>query len=129
MVVNSAAFLFDRCPWRIRCCRMPLFGTLAVRGFNVFARAAVRMASRLPGGLPAEVKSGYLFPYDNFANRIATLRFVEDIPLSPRHPTWKTVAEIQKGLCKLADKPVLLAWGMRDFFIFPLPVALSSKVN
>lgn len=115
VVINSAAFLVDRCPLRIRVCRIPLFGSLAVRGFNAFARAALSHATAHPERLTDAVKAGYLAPYDSYANRIATLRFVQDIPLASRHPTWKTVTSIQKQLCRLIDRPMLICWGMRDF--------------
>lgn len=117
--MNTAAFLSDQCPWRIKVCKIPLFGTLAVRGLNAFAGAAVKMATTRPGGLEKQVKAGYLAPYDSFATRIATLRFVQDIPLSPRHPTWKTIDDIQNQLSTLSAKPLLLCWGMRDFCFTP----------
>jgi haloalkane dehalogenase len=119
VVANSAAFLVDRCPLRIRCCRLPVFGTVAVRGFNAFVKAALRQATAHPERMPEAVRQGYLAPYDSFANRIATLRFVQDIPLSPKHPTWSTVTWLQKNLCKLAGKPMLVCWGMRDFCFTP----------
>jgi len=115
VVLNTAAFLLPQCPLRIRLCRLPLFGTLAVRGFNAFARAAIYMASANAGNMPAEVRAGYLAPYNNYRNRIATLRFVEDIPLGPRHPSWKVVSAIQKKLHLLEDKPMLICWGKQDF--------------
>ncbi|MFA5203527.1 MAG: alpha/beta fold hydrolase [Lentisphaeria bacterium] len=119
VAMNTAAFRLPRCPWRIRVCRTPVLGALAVRGGNAFARAAVRMATTRPGGLPPAVRAGYLAPYDSWANRIATLRFVQDIPLSPRHPTRATLEAVEQNLPRLADKPLLLLWGMRDFCFTP----------
>jgi hypothetical protein len=43
VVLNTAAFLLPDCPWRIRICRLPGFGTLALRGLNAFSRAALHM--------------------------------------------------------------------------------------
>ncbi|MDT8389523.1 MAG: alpha/beta fold hydrolase [Lentisphaeria bacterium] len=117
--MNTAAFLSNHCPWRIRACKLPLFGSLAVRGFNAFAGAAVTMATTRPGGLEKQVKAGYLAPYDSFSTRIATLRFVQDIPLTPRHPTWPTILEIENRLPSLKTKPLSLCWGMRDFCFTP----------
>jgi haloalkane dehalogenase len=113
IVLNTAAFLMDFCPFRIRVCRWPLFGTLALRGFNAFAKAATSMAVEKP--MAPEVKAGLLAPYDSWANRIATLRFVQDIPMRRSHPSWETVADIQKGLHLLAEKPMMICWGMQDF--------------
>lgn len=115
VVMNTAAFLLPRCPWRIRLCRVPGFGALAVRGFNAFARAALHMAVAEPQRLSPVVRAGFLAPYDTWRNRIATLRFVQDIPLSPRHPTRQVLIGIEERLPLLAEKPMLICWGEKDF--------------
>ena len=117
VLMNTAAFRSQAIPWRIAACRVPLFGTLAVRGMNAFAGAATFMA--VEKRLPPAVKAGYLKPYDSWANRIATLRFVEDIPLSPSHPSYATLTGIEEALPTLADKPMLLVWGMKDWCFTP----------
>jgi haloalkane dehalogenase len=115
IVMNTAAFRSDFIPLRINICKIPLFGDIAVRGFNAFAKAAVYMATADPAGLSEKVKSGYLAPYNNYHNRIATLRFVEDIPMAPSHPSYKTLIDIENKLTLLKDKPVLVIWGAKDF--------------
>jgi haloalkane dehalogenase len=50
---------------------------------------------------------------------VAVYRFVQDIPASPRHPTWQTLEMIEAGLARLANRPVLLIWGMRDWCFRP----------
>ncbi len=112
---NTAAFRAPRMPWRIRVCRTPLLGPLAVRGLNAFARAALWMATARPAGLPREVQAGLLAPYSSWANRIAIQRFVEDIPMRPEHPSYRDLLAVEQGLNRLADRPVLLAWGMQDW--------------
>jgi haloalkane dehalogenase len=112
---NTAAFHLDRCPLRIRACRLPLLGPLAVRAGNAFARAALHMASARPGGLSPAVRAGYLAPYGTWHDRVAILGFVRDIPLSPRHPTYATLAAIEAGLPALRAHPLLIGWGLRDF--------------
>ena len=115
VLFNTAAFLQNQCPWRIRVCRLPVVGTLAVRGFNAFARAACSMAVARGKRLQGAIRDGFLHPYDSWAHRIATHRFVQDIPLHPPHPSWETVAHIQKNLHLLRDRPVLICWGKQDF--------------
>ena len=61
------------------------------------------------------VKNGYLKPYDNYQNRIANLRFVEDIPLNKKHRSWNSGEEISAQLDKLKEKPILICWGDKDF--------------
>lgn len=116
-VLNSAAYLAPHMPFRIGLCRVPLLGPLLVRGFNAFARAATWMAPAT--SLSQEVKAGYLYPYDNWDHRVAILRFVEDIPMSHNHPSYKTLESIEHYLWTLQHKPTLIAWGMKDFCFTP----------
>ena len=52
-------------------------------------------------------------------DRIATLRFVEDIPLEPSHPSWDEIDRIEKNLAHLKQKPVVLFWGDKDWCFTP----------
>ena len=114
IVFNPAAF-FGPCPLRIRVCRWPVLGDIAVRGFNAFARCAVRTACKDQTRMTAEVKRGYLLPYDSFANRIATLRFVQDIPLTRNVPSHAVVSAIEASLPQFRDRPMIVLWGGQDF--------------
>lgn len=116
IVLNTAAFP-GPAPLRIRACRTPLVGPLAVRGLNAFARLATVMA--VERELPKAVHDGYLAPYGSWDERVATLRFVEDIPLSPAHPSWSALIEIERSLAHLADRPACLIWGERDWCFTP----------
>jgi len=84
-----------------------------VRGFNGFAGPATKMAVTKP--LAKAIKAGLVYPYNNWQNRIATHRFVQDIPLQSGHPSYQRLLEIENGLEQLKAKPMLLLWGMRDF--------------
>lgn len=110
--LNTAAFKSLRIPLRIAVCKIPVFGEWLVRTFNAFAYPATFMASSK--GLEKNVKDGFLFPYDSYENRIATARFVKDIPLGKNHPSYKTLSDIEDGLKKL-DMPKLFIWGAKDF--------------
>lgn len=116
---NTGAFRMDHIPWRIAVCRIPALGQLAVQGLNGFVRAALSMATTQPQRFTPEVRAGYLAPYNNWSNRIATHRFVLDIPLRPGHPSYATLVEVEQGLAELKRLPVLLAWGMRDWCFTP----------
>ena len=119
VLLNTGAFPPPFIPFRIRVCRWPVFGKVALQGFNAFARAAVTMATEQPGGLPADVAAGMLAPYDNWNNRIATYQFVKDIPLTRSHPTWNVLEQIENRLGELADKEIHLCWGMKDWCFRP----------
>jgi haloalkane dehalogenase len=112
-VFNTAAFPSPRIPFRIAVCRVPGLGPLAVRGFNGFAGAAIHMATEK--GLAPAVRAGLLAPYDSWANRVAVQRFVEDIPMSPAHPSWATLRRVEEGLAQFRDRPVLIGWGEKDW--------------
>jgi pimeloyl-ACP methyl ester carboxylesterase len=113
IILNTAAFADTVVPWRIRLCRAPLVGELIVRGGNGFAWPATWMAVSKP--LPEDVKRGFLFPYDSWANRIATHRFVVDIPSGQGTSSDRALAEIEARLPLLREKPVGIFWGADDF--------------
>ena len=113
VLFNTAAFLSRQIPWSINLCRLPLFGPLAVRGLNAFAGLAVSRACRRP--MSPQVKAGYLAPYDTYANRVAILRFVQDIPMSRKTPSFSLVKSMQEQLTQFAERPVLILWGKKDF--------------
>ncbi len=113
VVLNTAAFRSPRIPLRINMCRIPVLGDIIVRGFNGFARAALSMA--VVHRMAPDVARTYLKPYDSWAHRVAILRFVQDIPLSPRDGSWQTLVNIENKLVQLLNTPMLILWGGRDF--------------
>ncbi|MDR1384301.1 MAG: alpha/beta fold hydrolase [Planctomycetaceae bacterium] len=119
VLMNTAAFISSRCPFRIRVCRMPFLGRWAVQGWNAFAVAATRMAMNNRKKMTREIRAGLLSPYNSWANRLAVYRFVKDIPLSPKHPSYSTLLDIEKNLPMFREKPLLLIWGMHDWCFSP----------
>ncbi len=119
VLFNTGAFRSTHMPWRIAACRVPLFGPFAVRGLNGFARAALSMAVEKRDRMTSEVKAGILAPYDNWQNRVAIDRFVQDIPMDKSHPSYDTLFEIEQRLPSLAERPFLFVWGMRDWCFTP----------
>jgi haloalkane dehalogenase len=117
VILNTAAFLKPRgkpLPWTLKIVRsLPFLAVPAVLGLNLFARGAARTASAK--GLRPDVRAGLLAPYNSWHNRLATLRFVQDIPLSPADPGYDIVEQVDHGLERLSTKPMLLCWGERDF--------------
>ncbi len=118
-ILNTAAFPPPYIPWRIAACRIPIIGNWAMRQLNVFARAALKMTlHRLPK-LDENVAAGLIAPYSNWANRVAIARFVQDIPRTPRDPTWQLLADIEQQLSSYSTRPVKLLWGMHDWCFRP----------
>ena len=117
VVMNTAAFLpppAKRIPLRLSIIRRsgPL-AALAVLGFNIFAKSALSMASKK--GLSAEVKRGLTAPYNCWNNRMATLKFVEDIPLKEKDPSYRLAKQVDDQLQTLSHLPMLICWGKHDF--------------
>ena len=65
--------------------------------------------------MPSEVKAGFIAPYNSWANRIATHRFVLDIPLNPFHPSYDRLVQIENGLAQFQNRPMQLFWGEKDW--------------
>ena len=119
VLFNTGAFTGERCPLRIRVCRIPVLGQVGVQGLNLFAGAAVKMAVCRPERMTSQVRAGLLAPYDSWANRTAVHRFVADIPLAKTHPSYAALREIEDGLSQFRESPICLIWGMRDWCFTP----------
>lgn len=117
VVLNTGAFPLPSSkpfPWPLRICRNTALGEWLVRGGNAFARIAARVGcKRRP--MPKDLRDAYTAPYDSWANRIATLRFVQDIPLRAGDRGYDLVLATADRLEQLADVPMLIAWGLKDF--------------
>lgn len=113
VIFNTAAFQDSRVPWRIRLCRVPGLGALVVRGGNGFAWPATWMAVKRP--MPPAIRRAFVWPYDSWANRIATHRFVVDIPGSAKDPSGAVLAGVERALPELRKHPVRIIWGGGDF--------------
>lgn len=115
VLLNTAAFRQSagkRLPLALRATRTAVGGVAVLRG-NVFARGATHLA--VARRMPAEVRRGYVEPYDSAPHRVAVLQFVKDIPTQPSDPAYDVLARTEERLGVFRDRPVLVCWGMRDF--------------
>lgn len=115
--LNTAAFHLPKSkafPAALRICRETQFGAFLVQGFNLFARGAALVGCKR-NPMKAELRKAYCSPYDNWQHRIATLRFVQDIPLQPDDHGYDLVTEVQEGLSQFAQLPICICWGEQDF--------------
>ena len=113
VLMNTAAFKSMDIPFTISLCKIPYIGEKLVRHFNAFAWPATFMAVNKKK-LPKDIKDGYLHPYNNYKNRIATAHFVKDIPLRKKHRSWPTLNAIESQLSSVTC-PKLFIWGAKDF--------------
>jgi haloalkane dehalogenase len=117
VVLNTAAFLppkKKRLPLRLQIIRnIDTIAKPAVLGGNLFVRGALLMAPY--HRLNKTVRSGLAAPYNSWRNRMATLMFVKDIPLSSSDPSYALAIDVDKNLIKLKHLPMLICWGKHDF--------------
>ena len=117
IITNTAAFSppgQKRLPLRLWLIRnLSWFATPAVLHGNLFARAAIHMAPYTK--LSTDVRRGLLAPYHCPLNRLATLRFVQDIPLAAGDAGFDILQQTACGLSRLAHLPMLILWGRHDF--------------
>lgn len=116
VIANTAAFPLPtekKLPPALGLVRNTQLGALLVQGLNAFSGVAARVAFKQP--VSAEVRKAYTGPYDSWDNRIATLRFVQDIPLGPKDPGYNIIKHTEARLAAFTDKPCLLVWGEKDF--------------
>ena len=121
VIMNTAAFPLPadkKMPAALRLVRDTALGAFLVRRFNAFSAIAARVAFRKP--VSKAIREAYTLPYDSPANRIATLRFVQDIPLGEQDPGFDILLNTAERLHLLEEKPCLIAWGERDF-VFDAP--------
>ncbi len=119
VLFNTAAYRSQQIPWRIAISRWPILGPLGVRGLNLFAQAALTIAVRRRERMTPAIRAGFLAPYGNWHDRAAILRFVQDIPLIPEHPSYGTLVTLEERLALFQKTPLLLVWGMRDWCFTP----------
>ncbi len=116
VITNTAAFPLPAAkamPWQLSLGRDSKFGAFLIRAFNAFSGGAsfIGVESKMPG----DVRRAYVAPYDSWANRISTVRFMQDIPLREGDRAWPLVQEAGRRLPEFADRPAFIGWGLRDF--------------
>lgn len=126
VLMNTASYLSERVPSRIRTFHIPILNKILAKGLNVFPIAATTMATAK--GLKPAVKAGLLAPYDCWKNREAVLEFVRDIPISPKHRSYDAFVKMMERLPVFKDKPVALIWGVKDW-CFPPEVFLEEYLK
>ena len=113
VLMNTATFLPRDVPKRLYLCHVPLLGPLLVRSLDLLLDTALRRG--VASQMPQDVEDGFRAPYKNWHDRIAILKYPLDIPLTTRHPSYNAFKKIEDSLKALADKPVALLWGEKDF--------------
>ncbi len=117
IITNTSGFFlpeekqFPLALWLIK--YIKVFSIPAVLGLNVFAKGALYLGSKTRLG--PKVKKGLVEPYNSWKNRIATLKFVQDIPLGPKDQSYAIVRHVDQNLNRLDEFSLLFLWGAKDF--------------
>ena len=129
VLMNTAAFHLPddmRMPPTLAFVRNTRLATFLVRHLNLFSRGASWLAPKRR--LTKPVRDAYCAPYDTPDHRIATLRFVQDIPLAPGDPAYDSVSEVAGGLKQFCETPILLLWGEKDFVFGPKVLSIFEEI-
>ncbi len=117
VLMNTAGFPLPKdkpFPFALHLSRTPVVGDVLLRGFNAFALTASYVAcKRKP--LSQTLRRAYRAPYSDWRSRRAVHRFVQDIPLGPREPSWAAVKFTDENLKTLDKVPLMIIWGEQDF--------------
>jgi haloalkane dehalogenase len=117
VILNTGAFPLPKAkpfPLGLKICRDTWLGTLLVRGLNAFSQGAAWIGCK-ENPMSAELRALYQLPYDSWQNRIATLRFVQDIPLQPGDRNYDLICSVADRINQFANLPMLICWGEQDF--------------
>lgn len=108
IIMNSMAFTGYTLSWRL----------LLFRWAPWLAERFIVDTDLMFGGigkLPEPVRECYKLPYKSHNDRIAILRFIQEMPCNPDDKSYESVVEIEHGLWMFRDFPVLIIWAGKDW--------------
>lgn len=117
VILNTAGFLLPetkKLPPALKLVRNTLLGKFLVKGFNAFSVGASVVGCKR-NAMSMELRSCYQAPYNSWSNRVATYRFVHDIPLYPKDRGYELAKKLEQDLHLLENQKILICWGMKDF--------------
>ena len=100
-------------PWAIWAFRNTKLAAWLNTRFNAFSFIASHTCSIK--GMSKKIRHGYQAPYDCPSSRVATTRFVQDVPLSKNDESFNEMMKVEKGLENFTKTPTLLCFGKKDF--------------
>lgn len=117
IILNSSAFSMSWFPLRLTLFKAPWLNDKLIRDFNLYLNMVLSLSSQR--NMPPIIKKGFKFPYQTREDRIAILRFVQDVPFDPEHISFEALLEIEHGLWMFREIPVCIVWGMKDWYFTP----------
>lgn len=100
--------------------RTPGIGEFMVKGIHFFVRGFLfKVGVVHPERLTPEVRAAYLAPHPSWSSRTAILVFPREIPSGPDGPVSDFLDDVHEGLRRLTNRPVFIAWAMKDIAFMP----------
>ena len=108
-------------PLPLKLFRTPGVGELMVKGLHAFVKVFLfKEGVVYPERLGADEKAAYLAPHPSWSSRTGILVFPREIPAGPGGPVSDFVAGLNAKLVPaFQDKPVFIAWPMKDVAFTP----------
>ncbi|MEM7437763.1 MAG: alpha/beta fold hydrolase [Myxococcota bacterium] len=107
-------------PLPLKLFRTPGIGEAMVKGAHMFVRGFLFNAGVMhKDRLTPEVRAAYLAPHPTYSSRTSILVFPREIPADSTGRVAEFLGEVEGGLARLADKPTMIAWAMKDIAFLP----------
>lgn len=116
VIMDTAAFRLPKgapLPWSLWMFRNTAIGAWFNRQFNGFAFLASHTCSIK--GMSKNIRHAFRAPYDCPENRVATTRFVQDVPLTKADESYDELVKVENGLSNFINTPALICFGRKDF--------------
>jgi len=108
IMMNSMAFSGYKLPWRLLICKtFPWLGKKLLADFNLMFYGL--------GKYSPEIRLGYTLPYLKPDDRVAIIRFINDIPTLPDDHSYESVIEVEHGLWMLREHKMCIIWAVKDW--------------
>ena len=102
-------------PLPLQLFRAPGTGEVLVKGMHAFVRFFLFQAGVVHRErITAQVRAAYLAPHPTWSSRTAVLVFPREIPSGPAGRVSDFLAAVHEGMVAQKDKPVFIAWAMKD---------------
>jgi pimeloyl-ACP methyl ester carboxylesterase len=99
--------------------KIPILGRKMAMDWNVFLKASLRLGTHnTRRQLHRRAMLGYLYPFQREIDRVAILKSVRQVPMSPRDMVWELLRHTEKAL-KGWNVRTRLIWGMQDPVFVP----------
>lgn len=106
---------FEKVPLPFKLLRAPVTGELLVKGLHLFVRVGLfRAAVAHPERLGRNERAAYLAPHPTWSSRTGILAYPRLIPWDEDNPTRPLGEHVEANFSKLADKPALICWPLKD---------------